>query len=163
MATRQEISAHCLKWSKKSKEAFTSAILAVIILRLFECWNSNKASRADLLPICSPATCAPGTNMHVGILNQSQLPLICLEKLNASLVLFFIALPWMDWLMWTVGAASATQDRLSILFSEARWELQPPSPRPKLRKYRQAGHRNSVTSYWAPKSVGNPMVQYYSL
>lgn len=29
----------------------------------------------------------------------------------------------------------------------------PPSPTAKPGKYRQAGQRNSVTSYWAPKSV----------
>lgn len=37
-----------------------------------------------------------------------------------------------------------------------------PSPPAKLRKYRQTGQRNSVTSYWAPKSVGNPVLLYYS-
>lgn len=41
VVTRQEISAHCLKWSKrrkkKCKEAFTSPIMAVIILHICKC------------------------------------------------------------------------------------------------------------------------------
>ncbi len=162
---RQEISAHCLKWTKKCKEAFTSLILAVIILHLCKYSSSIPASHADPLFLWSPSICGANTNMHVArsfslVAAPDLLPKT--EK-YALLVLFFIALSWMNSPLWTMCAVSATHDRLSILFREARWELQPPSPRLKLRKYRQPGHGNSVTSYWAPKSVGNPMVQYYSL
>lgn len=63
VVTRQEISAHCLKWSKKCKEAFTSPILAVLYSTFASAAAPSRLVPCSSVPrvICGAYT----TNMHV--------------------------------------------------------------------------------------------------
>lgn len=148
-----------MKW----KVAFPSPILAVIILHLCRCSCSIQATHPDLLSLCPPCNMRHQHKHACGPLIQ------------------FCRHPWIPSKSWKICFISRVFH--CFLLNESApvncecsfgytWQVEhfvqqmgttaPPSPPPKLRKYRQPGHRNSVTSYWAPKSVGNPTAQYYS-
>lgn len=161
---RQEISAHCLKWSKKCKEAFTSPILAV----LHSTFASVGAPSMLVMLTYSSVPLQhvePAQTYMRPAHSASSAPLIYLQKQKNTLYYFYFSLLFLEWIGSCEVCVQIGLHMTNWAFCSAKLDENhsPPSPRAKLRKYRQAGRRNSVTSYWAPKSVGNPMVQYYSL
>jgi len=140
-------------------EAFTPPILSVIILHLCKCGGSIRASPRDPLSPLFPCSKWSQDKTRSWTCSFTLLcpSLVYIHTKKREKKVFISCGFSSHFLEWMNEPAC-----VCVVFQLGAPPTHPPTPHhfnPKLRKYRQPGHRNSVTSYWAPKSVENPAVE----